>query len=77
MPPSNPPWWRDPQRRQLIRCLLRQQQTHGVRLTWQDTPTGVQLFVNDAYDSTITLRELQDLEQRFLRHLAEKEHRQR
>ena len=72
--PRNPAWWKDPQRRQLQRRILRQQQAElaarGMHLTWKETAEGVELYLDGLYDSTITLEELRAGEQLWMQ-LAE------
>jgi hypothetical protein len=67
MPPSPPPWWTDAQRRRLLVAIMEQSvhdawHAHGKRLTWEETPEGVCLYLDGQYDSTITLAELRLVE---------------
>jgi hypothetical protein len=62
-PPDAAPWGHDPQRRRLIRALLRDLRRaaagKGRRLTWEETADGVQLSLDGRYHSTSTRAELE------------------
>jgi hypothetical protein len=66
MAPTNPPWWHDRHRRQLMRHVLRQlrreRAAHGERVTWEETADGVRVFLNGRFDHTLTLEEIRAIE---------------
>ena len=67
-------WWQDPKRRQRIRSVLEEIQQSaaqgGDRLTWVETPVGVEVYLNGRYEQTFTLQELEAAEATYRQLLA-------